>query len=96
MMIDWTKPTKLIFSRQMLHSLPFKIRDLDFIPESSRNFITCGIQHLVFWKVTGNNLEYQVAELTIPKAFSNIGSGAYSHNPAHQGKFGMALVTDEY
>lgn len=80
----------------MLHSLPFKIRDLEFCPNSTRTFVTSGIQHLCFWRLSGSNLEYQIGELTIPKAFSNIGSGAYSHNPVNQGKFGMTLVTDEY
>jgi len=67
----------------MLHSLTSKIRDIEFLPNSTRGFVTCGIQHLCFWRVSGSNLEYQIGELTIPKAFSNIGSGAYSHNPAN-------------
>lgn len=96
MMVDWTKPNQIIFTRQMLHSLPFKIRDLDFQPGSTRNFVTCGIQHLSFWKVTGENLDYQIGVLTSEKATTSIGQGAYSQNPANQGRFGMALVSHEY
>lgn len=65
----------------MLHSVPFKIKDLDFHPNSTKNFVTCGIQHMCFWKLSGTNLEYQVGELTVPKAFTNIGSGVYTANP---------------
>lgn len=49
-----------------------------------------------FWKLSGTNLIYQVGELTIPKAFRNVGAGTAVKNITNQPKFGMALVTDEY
>ena len=57
-MVDWTKNNKVLFTRQMLHSLSSKIRDLDFCPNSTRTFVTAGIQHLCFWRLSGANLEY--------------------------------------
>ena len=51
--------------RQMLHSLPFKIKDIEFQPGSSRNFVTCGIQHMSFWHLSGNNLQNHCGELTV-------------------------------
>jgi len=41
-MLDWTSQ-KMLCMRQMLHSLPFKIKDIEFVPGSSRDFVTCGI-----------------------------------------------------
>ena len=94
-MVDWSKGNKVLFTRQFLHSLTCKIRDVEFMPDSTRSFITCGIQHLCFWRLSGSNLEYQYGELTIPKAFAAIGSTAYNHIPSNQGKFGLTLVIDE-
>jgi hypothetical protein len=42
-MVDWTKGNKVLFSRQFLHSLTCKIRDIEFMPNSTRNFVTAGI-----------------------------------------------------
>ena len=65
------------------------------MPESKVRFITAGIQHLCFWKLAGNNLEYQVGELTIPKAFSMRGKGAHSHIPKNKGKYGLSIVSKD-
>ena len=54
--------------------------------------MTCGIQHLSFWRLNGRSLEYQIGELSIPKSFSNLGGGVYTHISRQQGKFGLALV----
>jgi hypothetical protein len=78
----------------MLQSLPFKIKDIDFYPGSTRRFVTCGVQHMNFWRLNGKNLENQVGELSIPKTFSNIG-GTYSHVSRQQGKFGLAMVCED-
>jgi len=77
--MNW-KTQKLLCVHILLHSLPFKIKDIDFFPGSTRRFVTCGIQHMKFWKFSGSNLTYQVGELTIPKAFRNIGAGATVKN----------------
>jgi len=65
-MLDWTTQ-EVYFIRQMLHSLPFKIKDIDFYPNSTKLFVTCGIQHMCFWRLSGKNLEYSIGEFTIPK-----------------------------
>ena len=94
-MLDWTTQ-KIIFVRQFLHSLPFRIKDIEFIPGSVRKFVTTGIQHICFWQLSGKNLQYQVGELTIPKTYSNVGGGNFVSSDKNQAKFGMSLVTDEY
>ena len=78
-MLDWTTQ-KLLCIRQMLHSLPFKIKDIDFCPGSTRNFVTCGIQHMTFWHLSGNNLESSHGQLAIAKNLVNRGSSVLSHN----------------
>jgi hypothetical protein len=50
---------------------------------------------LNFWRLNGRNLEYQIGELSVPKAFSNLGGGVYSHVNRQHGKFGLALVCDD-
>ena len=78
-LMEYTTQT-VICQKNFLHSLPYKIKDIGFIPGYTRRFVTCGIQHMNFWKFNGQNLEFTVGELTIPKAFSNIGSGVYSQD----------------
>ena len=90
-MLSW-KTQRLLCAHIFLHSLPFKIKDIEFIPGSTRRFITSGIQHMGFWKLSGNNLIYQVGELTIPKVFKNIGGGTSVKNMQNQSKFGIMLV----
>lgn len=91
---DWTTQT-LICQKLLLHSLPYKIKDLCFLPGYTRRFVSCGVQHLTFWKFNGQSLEYTVGELTIPTAFSSIGQGVYSHDKNNVGKFGLNLVCEE-
>jgi hypothetical protein len=50
---------------------------------------------LCFWKLSGDNLEYQVGELTIPKAFSVYNHKSFNPNPARNGKFGLSLVSND-
>lgn len=85
----------IICQKLFLHSLPFKIKDVDFLPGYTRRFVTCGIQHMCFWKFNGQSLEFTVGELTIPKAFSNIGQNVFSHEKSQQGKFGLNLVCED-
>lgn len=47
----------IIVEKLFLHSLPFKIKDLSFIPGYTRRLVTCGIQHMCFWKFNGQSLE---------------------------------------
>lgn len=85
----------IIVTKLFLHSLPYKIKDVAFIPGYTRRLVTCGIQHMCFWKFNGQSLEHTVGELTIPKAFLNAGSGVYSHDKSNTGKFGLNLVCQD-
>lgn len=50
-----------------LHSIPFKIRDIDFCPGPSINrLVTCGVQHLAFWTLSGHYMEHHSAEMNLP------------------------------
>ena len=71
-LLEYTTET-IICQKLFLHSLPFKVKDVAFLPGYTRRFVTCGIQHMCFWKFNGQSLEFTVGELTIPKAFSNVG-----------------------
>jgi hypothetical protein len=50
---------------------------------------------MCFWTLSGRNLESQIGELTLPRTFTNVGGGVFSHNIENQGRFGLALVSDE-
>ena len=50
---------KLISYTTLIHTLPFKIKDMDFVSGQTDQFYTCGIQHLSLWDLHGNNLEYR-------------------------------------
>jgi WD40 repeat protein len=43
---------------------PFKVKDVIFRDRYGLEIVTCGIQHLMVWKLNGNFLEYSSAELT--------------------------------
>lgn len=94
-MVDWTRGNKVLFTRQFLHSMTARIRDIEFMPNCTRKFVTAGIQHLSFWTLNGNNLESQCGELTIPRAFSSLTNFAYSLKDDSYGKFGLALVSKD-
>ena len=50
---------KLISYTTLIHTLPFKIKDMDFVTGQTDQFYTCGIQHLSLWNLHGSNLEYR-------------------------------------
>ena len=65
MVCDLAERTEICRLTQ-LHSLPYKIRDVDFCPgESFLRFVTCGIQHLSFWSKSGYYMEQEAAQLTL-------------------------------
>ena len=66
MIMDYTTQNVNIY-KQIIHSVPYKIKDVVFYPGSTRKFVTCGIQHMCFWRQSGRNLEYHVGELQIPR-----------------------------
>ena len=45
MLIDTEGPT-LLGCVNFLYTIPFKIKDLEFHPNSTTKFVSCGIQHM--------------------------------------------------
>lgn len=58
--------SSVIGTTNLMHSIPFKIKDLDFFPNSIYKFVTCGVQHMALWQLNGNVLSYQHFELKNP------------------------------
>ncbi len=52
LLIEYTTIT-IICQKLFIHSLPYKIKDVAFVPGYTRRFVTCGIQHMNFWKFNG-------------------------------------------
>jgi len=48
-LLDYISET-ILCQKIFIHSLPFKIKDAAFIPGYTRRFVTCGIQHMCYWK----------------------------------------------
>ena len=79
-----------------IHSLVFKIRDLDFCPgETHTRFVTCGIQHLSFWHKNGKYVREESANFFInPKVTLNFASTGHkkksneSLSSARPGQYG--------
>ncbi len=61
------KQQEVVAMTTLIHSLPYKIRDIEFYPDSTCRLITAGIQHLTYWKVLGKYMEGRCAEFIIPK-----------------------------
>ena len=95
-MIEWQSDYKVVFRREFLNSYPYKIRDIDFQPNSTTHFVTVGIQHLCFWFLSGDTLEYKVGELVARKEMTNVGHGILKTGVSQIGKFGMYLISNEY
>ena len=94
MLVNWVDK-RVLTIKQIMHSLTFKIKDVEFFPNSIRKFVTSGVQHMMFWRLNGRNLESNIGELSIPKAFSNQGNTISAHVSRQQGKFGLGLVCEE-
>ncbi|EGR29518.1 PH domain protein [Ichthyophthirius multifiliis] len=58
------------------YTLPYKIKDLSFLPNSINKFITCGIQHMSLWKFNGSILSFQPLEIENPKDKENVKNNA--------------------
>jgi len=57
-LIDTHKST-ILGAMNLLYSLPFKIKDLEFLPYSKTEFITCGVQHMSLWNYKGGILNFR-------------------------------------
>ena len=60
-----------IASVVLVHTLPCKIKDMDFVGNTSDEFYTVGIQHLALWNLRGQHLEYRNIPLKILKSFGD-------------------------
>jgi len=54
-----------------LNSVPFKIKDLEFFPNSIYKFVTCGIKHMAVWSYIGTTLTYYSLEIENPKVINS-------------------------
>lgn len=43
----------ILVQKLFLHSLPYKIKDIAFVPGYTRRLVSCGIQHMAFWRMGG-------------------------------------------
>jgi len=53
------------------YSVPYKIKDLAFFPNSTIKFVTCGIENLTVWELKGNILSYSCYEMNLPSEMSS-------------------------
>lgn len=54
-----THKSKILGVVNHLYSIPFKIKDVVFLPNSKTEFITCGIQHMTLWSYKGEVLNFK-------------------------------------
>lgn len=100
LIVDTMEGVELCRATQ-IHSLPFKIRDIDFCPDKSyTTFVTCGIQHLSFWHI---NAKYMLEEsaafasphkasLVSPEQESKFNESAHSGLAALENRCGALAV----
>lgn len=51
---------------KLQNSVPYKIKEIEFFPNSIYKFITCGIQHIAVWNLHGNYLSYSNLRIDKP------------------------------
>ena len=66
MLIDTEGPT-VLGTVNFIYTIPFKIKDLEFHPNSIFKFVSCGIQHMTKWRYSGGSLSYAAMEIENPK-----------------------------
>jgi len=49
------------------YTIPCKIKDIEFHPNSIFRFVSCGIQHMSQWKYSGGSLTFSAMEIENPK-----------------------------
>lgn len=57
---------RILGSTKLANSVPYKIKDIEFFPNSIYKFITCGIQHIAVWSLRGSILSYSNLEIELP------------------------------
>ena len=54
-----TETSEILGAMNLLYSYPFKIKDLEFLPFSKTEFLTCGVQHMSLWNYKGGILNFR-------------------------------------
>ena len=80
--IDRRGPEILAISN-FCHSLPFKIKDLDFLPFKNNEFITVGIQHISVWKYRAGTMEFNELKIEDPM---KLHKGDFAQHKLNQAK----------
>jgi hypothetical protein len=65
-LLDTLSGTTIAY-KQLLGSAAYKIKSACFEPKSTRKFVTCGVQHLTFWTMTGRHIEAAVGPIMLNK-----------------------------
>ena len=58
---------EILGSCEFNYSIPFRIKDVDFLPKSNDEFVTIGMQHLSHWKLKGGLLVFEELPIENPK-----------------------------
>lgn len=66
MLID-TETPHILGTVNFSFTIPFKIKDVEFHPNSIFRFVSCGIQHMAQWKYSGGSLTFSAMEIENPK-----------------------------
>jgi WD40 repeat protein len=66
MLID-NSTGEILGSTEFTYSIPFRIKEVEFLPKSNDEFVTLGLQHLSKWKLNGGLLIYEEMPIENPK-----------------------------
>jgi hypothetical protein len=56
----------------------FLYRDINFFPNATYKFITCGVQHMNIWKYSGSSLTFSACPLENPKENFSLKSAGFN------------------
>lgn len=54
-----TQTSQILGAKNLLYSYPFKIKDIEFLPFSKTEFLSCGVQHMTLWSLKGGLLNFR-------------------------------------
>jgi WD40 repeat protein len=66
MLID-NNTGEILGSTEFTYSVPFRIKEIDFLPKSNEEFVTLGLQHLSHWKLKGGLLIFEELPIENPR-----------------------------
>lgn len=58
---------EILGSTEFAYSVPFRIKEVEFLPKSNEEFVTLGLQHLSHWKLNGGLLTFQELPIENPR-----------------------------